>query len=467
MSAPDRATGGAPAPQRCPALLVAAPASGQGKTTLTAALARLHARQGRRVRVFKCGPDFLDPHWHQLATGAPVHQLDLWMNGEADCAQRLHAAAQESDLILIEGVMGLFDGQPSAADLARHFGVPVLAVVDASAMAGTFGALVHGLKDYQPDLPWAGVLANRVGTARHADMLRAGLRDPADWLGALMRVPLPTPGAAGTGKASPALLPERHLGLVAAHELGDALARLDAAADALAATPLGQMDGAALQRWAVDFPAPAAVPAVPPLLQGRTVAVARDAAFCFLYAANLQTLSDLGARLAFFSPLADAALPPCDAVWLPGGYPELHTAQLAANPGMRASLLAHVARGKPLWAECGGMMALFDTIVLADGSRQPLWGLLPGTVTMHQRLAALGPQQLTLGEHTLRGHTFHYSTVDTPLPVQARTARPHERPQPGAGEALYRQGPIAASYFHAWFPSSPEAVADLLGGGGR
>ena len=461
-----------PAVARCPALLIAAPASGQGKTTITAALARLHARQGRKVRVFKCGPDFLDPHWHQLATGAPVHQLDLWMNGEADCAQRLHAAAQEADLLLIEGVMGLFDGQPSAADLAQRFGVPVLAVVDASAMAGTFGALVHGLKDYRPGLPWAGVLANRVGTARHAEMLRAGLRDPADWLGALMRVLPPKTGAAGevagkAGKASPALLPERHLGLVAAHELGDALTRLDAAADALAATPLGQMDGAALQRWAVDFPAPAAQPAVPPLLQGRTVAVARDAAFCFIYAANLQTLTDLGAQLVFFSPLADAALPPCDAVWLPGGYPELHTDQFSANQGMRASLQAHVVQGKPLWAECGGMMALFDAIVLADGSRHPLWGLLPGTVTMHKRLAALGPQHLTVGAHTLRGHTFHYSTVETTLPVQARTARPGEQPQTDAGEALYRQGSIAASYFHAWFPSSPEAVAELLGGGGR
>ncbi|MGP1684235.1 MAG: nucleotide-binding protein, partial [Giesbergeria sp.] len=130
----------------CPALLVAAPASGQGKTTVVAALARLHARQGRRVRVFKCGPDFLDPHWHQLASGAPVHSLDLWINGADDCATRLHAAAQEADLVLIEGVMGLFDGEPSAADLARRFGVPVLAVVDASAMAGTFGALAHGLR---------------------------------------------------------------------------------------------------------------------------------------------------------------------------------------------------------------------------------------------------------------------------------------------------------------------------------
>lgn len=443
---------------RCPALLIAAPASGQGKTTVTAALARLHARRGLRVRVFKCGPDFLDPHWHQLASGAAVHQLDLWMNGEADCAQRLHDAARESDLILIEGVMGLFDGTPSAADLARHFGVPVLAVVDGSAMAGTFGALAYGLRHYRPGLPWAGVLANRVGSARHADMLREGLQDPSDWMGALLRV------APGGGAAGAALLPERHLGLVAAHELQDSLQRLDAAADALEATPLGQMTAGDLQRWAVDFAAPAQTAPVPPLLEGRTVAVARDAAFCFVYAANLQCLEQMGARVVFFSPLHDAALPPCDAVWLPGGYPELHTAQISANTGLQASLRAHVAAGRPLWAECGGMMALFDSITLADGAVAPLWGLLPGRVTLHKRLAALGPQQLTVAGHTLRGHTFHYSTSDSSAPVVARTARPNEAVSPDAGEALYRQGSLHASYFHAWFPSSPEAVAYLLGG---
>jgi len=448
-------------PTRCPAILIAAPASGQGKTTVTAALARLHARQGRRVRVFKCGPDFLDPHWLQLASGAPVHQLDLWMNGEADCAQRLHAAAQESDLILIEGVMGLFDGTPSAADLAQRFGVPVLAVVDASAMAGTFGALAFGLRHYRVGLPWAGVLANRVGSARHADMLRDGLQDADDWMGALMRV------AAGDGaaKASAPLLPERHLGLVVAHELHDALQRLDAAADALAATPLGQMGLDELQRWAVDFPAPAATP-VAPLLAGRTVAVGRDEAFCFIYAANLQCLAQMGAKVVFFSPLHDAALPACDAVWLPGGYPELHAATIAANTAMQASLRTHMAAGKPLWAECGGMMALFESITLADGTQHPLWGLLPGRVAMQKRLAALGPQHLMVAGHTLRGHTFHYSTAQSTAPVVGRTARPQALPAPDAGEALYRQGSIHASYFHAWFASAPAAVAHLLGGEG-
>ncbi|MFZ4284919.1 cobyrinate a,c-diamide synthase [Variovorax sp. HJSM1_2] len=459
-------------PVSCPAIVVAAPASGQGKTTVAAALARLHVRQGRRVCVFKCGPDFLDPHWLQLASAAPVQQLDLWMTGEADCQQRLFDAAspdgQAADLIIVEGVMGLFDGKPSVGDLAQRFGIPVLAVVDASAMAGTFGAIAHGLRHYRPTLPWAGVLANRVAGARHADMLREGLSDADDWLGAMPRVSLQTPGNA----APKGLLPERHLGLVAAHELADGLQRLDAAADALASTPLGQMSLQDLQRWAVCFPAPAATAALAkPLLAGRTIAVARDVAFCFIYAANLQTLEQLGARLVFFSPLADVCLPACDAVWLTGGYPELHTEQIGANQGMAESLRAHLAQGRPVWAECGGMMALFESITLADGQQRALWGLLPGRVTMQRRLAALGPQQLTLDGDVdgavLRGHTFHYSTTSSSAAVVARTARP-ERPgleaKADAGEAVYQQGALRASYFHAWFASNPVATARLFGG---
>ena len=436
-----------------PALLIAAPASGQGKTTVTAALARLHARQGRRVTVFKCGPDFLDPHWLALASGQAVHQMDLWMTGEADCRARLAAAAADSDLILIEGVMGLFDGDPSAADLAQRFGLPVLAVIDASAMAGTFGALAFGLQHYRPHLPWAGVLANRVASERHADMLQSSVREPDQWLGALLR--------------DPALsLPERHLGLTVASEVVDAMARLDAAADALAATPLGQMTLADLQRWNVSFSAPgdAVDSAIAPrLLAGCTVGVARDAAFCFIYQANLDCLRALGAEVVFFSPLADAALPECHAVWLPGGYPELHAARLGANTALRDSLKRHVATHRPVWAECGGMMVLFDALLTAQGQREPQWGLLPGTVCMQKRLAALGPQQWRTPQGVLRGHTFHYSTCATDLPAQERTARPHQAPSPGAGEAVYLHGSIRASYFHAWFGSSPAATASLFG----
>ena len=433
----------------CPAILIAAPASGQGKTTVASALARLHIRRGQRVRVFKCGPDFLDPHWLTLASGEPVHQLDLWMTGEADCAQRLHDAALEADLIIVEGVMGLFDGEPSAADLAQRFGLFVVAVIDASAMAGTFGALAWGLQTYRKGLRFGGVLANRVASPGHADMLQGGLRDAGQWLGGLMRSDAFT-------------LPERHLGLVMAGELPDAMARLDAAADALLQTPLGQMTHADWQRWSVAFESAEVAPVANHALQGVTIAVARDAAFCFIYAANIDCLQALGAQLVFFSPLADAALPPCDALWLPGGYPELHGPALVTNTAMRGSITAHVQANRPVWAECGGMMALFDALVTRDGVTYPMWGVLPGTTTMQKRLAALGPQQLETSGGVLRGHAFHYSTCTTDLPALARTEAAPGRALRGEGEALYQHGPVQASYFHAWFASHPAAAARLF-----
>ena len=386
-----------------------------------------------------------------LASGHPVHQLDLWMTGEADCAQRLHDAALQADLIIVEGVMGLFDGEPSAADLAQRFGLPVLAVIDAGAMAGTFGALAWGLQNYREGLQFAGVLANRVASAGHAEMLQAGLRDAAQWRGALMRSDTFT-------------LPERHLGLVVASELGDAAQRLDAAADALAETPLGKMSTADLQVWSLPFETmdPGGVVLPFDALKDRTIAVARDAAFCFIYAANIDCLQEMGAQIVYFSALHDSALPDCDALWLPGGYPELHADTLAANTAMKNSMVTHVAAGKPVWAECGGMMVLFETLTGADGASYPMWGVLPGSVTLQKRLAALGPQQLEVGGGILRGHAFHYSTCATTLPATARTQAAPGRKLRGEGEALYAQGSVKASYFHAWFASNPAAAASLF-----
>jgi cobyrinic acid a,c-diamide synthase len=436
----------------CAAILIAAPASGQGKTTVVSALARLHARQGRKVRVFKCGPDFLDPHWHALASGQPVYQLDLWMTGAEDCTARLAQAASEADLIIVEGVMGLFDSEPSAADLAERFGLHVLAVIDAGAMAGTFGALAWGLQHYRPAMPWAGVLANRVASEGHAAMLKTSVRAPSEWLGALMR-------------DDSFALPERHLGLTVASEVGDAMVRLDAAADALAATPLGRMSPQDMAHWALRLPAESEpIARAAQLLQGRTIAVARDAAFCFIYQANLDCLQDLGAELVFFSPLKDSTLPACDAVWLPGGYPELHAKALGANHALRDSLAQHIAQNKPVWAECGGMMVLFETLTDADGQSHAQWALLLGTVRMQKRLAALGPQQLRTPAGLLRGHTFHYSTCQSTVAVRRRTARPGQEPKPDAGEALFQLGPVQASYFHAWFASNPLATAALFTG---
>jgi len=422
----------------CPALLIAAPASGQGKTTVTAALARLHTRQGRRVTVFKCGPDFLDPQIHAVASGRPCQNLDLGMCGEADARWRLARAAADSDLIVIEGVMGLFDGTPSAADIACRFNIPVMAMIDAGAMAQTFGAVAHGLATYRPELPFAGVLANRVGSERHSAMARDSLPAGMGWFGALPRNPA-------------AALPERHLGLLQAAEITDLASRLDLLADALAASAT------------VDLPKPvkfevASAPAIAPLLAGKRLAIARDAAYGFIYPANLETLAQLGAELRFFSPVAGEPLPDCDAVWLPGGYPELHAERLSRNHVLWTALKTHVAAGKPLLAECGGMMSLFEEVIDKAGVSHRFGGLLPGRSVMQKRLAALGTQFTALPEGRLAGHTFHYSKSETPLVplLQATTADGR------SGEAIYRQQRLTASYVHFYFPDNPVAVAALF-----
>ncbi|MBK1722754.1 nucleotide-binding protein, partial [Thiocystis violacea] len=245
-----------PPVRRCPALFLTACSSGQGKTTLVAALARYHHRLGRRVRVLKTGPDFLDPMILSRASGAEVDPLDLWMVGEAECRRKLYEAAGEADLILVEGAMGLFDGTPSGADLAETFGLPVAALIDARGMGQTFGAIALGLARYRPALSFTGVVANQVASARHAEMIRAGIPASIPYLGGIPRL-------------AEAALPSRHLGLVQAAEVADLESRLDAAADRIAQTALAELPEP------VAFQPPAAQPALPQLLSGRRIAVAR------------------------------------------------------------------------------------------------------------------------------------------------------------------------------------------------
>lgn len=427
------------ATHRCPALLVSAPASGQGKTSVTAAIARWHRRAGRRVSVFKAGPDFLDPMLLARASGRDVHSLDLWMTGEDDARARLHAAAATSDLILVEGVMGLFDGTPSSADLATRFGLPVLAVVDGGAMAQTFGAVALGLARYRDGLHVHGVAANRIGGDYHAGLLRSSLPEGLAWFGAL-------PG-------DPALaIPERHLGLLPASELVDRDTRLDALADAWrrhASTDLPP---------AVAFEPVARVP-VPRVLHGVRIAVARDAAFCFLYPANLDLLREAGAELAFFSPVAQDALPECDAVWLPGGYPELHLPALGANAGLRQQLRSHVDAGRPMVAECGGLLYALRTLRGVNGAAFPMLDLLPGDGSIEPRVVAIGAQEVELPEGRLRGHTFHFGRAHIELAPLAVARNPDNGP---SEEAVYRVKRLTASFMHAYFPSAPGAVVALF-----
>lgn len=491
--------------KHCPALFIAAPASGQGKTTVTAALARYHRNQGRKVRVFKTGPDFLDPMILECASDAPVYQLDMWMGGEDHCRQLLYEAASDADLILIEGVMGLFDGQYSSADLAMLFDIPVLAVIDGSAMAQTFGAVAHGLATYRAGLRFAGVLANRVAGERHYHMLAESLPPGLVAWGWL-------------GRDADIALPERHLGLVQAAEVHDLEARITRAAAALKGMP-GMPDtnahvarvaggnpaneknrqtdggipswqgslpspvafvapahtgkgGADAKRetitrvsgWQESLPAPVAFTApahtsVAPLLSGVHIAVARDDAFAFLYRANLELLAAQGATLVFFSPLDDSSLPPADALYLPGGYPELHLERLAANETMKAAIRAHHAAGRPIVAECGGMLYLLQSLTDAQGRCAAMAGLLPGDATLQDKLANLGLHGIELPEGALRGHTFHYSRMESPLmPIAwSEGARPGRR-----GEPAYRAGRLHASYLHLYFPSNPAAAARLF-----
>lgn len=420
-------------------VLVSAVASGQGKTTVTAALARKLRRQGQRVRVFKTGPDFLDPMVLQRACGAPVHTLDLWIVGIDRSRQLLAQAAAEADTVLIEGVMGLYDGTPSSADLARQFGVPVLAVIDASAMAQTAGAVVLGLRDYGP-VNLAGVIANRIGSARHAQMIAESLRG----------IPL-----FATLQRQQQSLPERHLGLVQPDEVDEIDAVLDALAEQLVFNA---------NAWntvqPVCFGPIAAGQATVSELKGKTIAIARDAAFAFLYPANLDCLHELGARTIFFSPLADEPVPAeADAVYLPGGYPELHAETLSSAVRWQQSMHRAHSEHMPILAECGGMMALAESITDTQGTRWPMAGLLLGRVIMQKRLAALGPQAWHAPEGELRGHAFHYSRLESDAVPAARTVK---HPSGEASEAIYRIGSLTASYFHAYFPSCPQAVASLF-----
>lgn len=432
-----------------PIFVISAIASGQGKTTATAALARHWMAAGSKVRLFKVGADFLDPLILERASRHAVPVLDLWMVGEAECRRLLDEARQTADLVLIEGAMGLYDGTPSCADLARRFDLPVLAVIDVRAMAQTVGAVAAGLRDFG-GVHLAGVIANGVASAGHEAMVRSALRD----------IPL-----VATVTRQKAVLAERHLGLTTPAQSPDLDARLDELGLAI------KVDEAAWRRLVEDAAAPASGPDHAPapdasrprrLLAGTPIAIARDAGFTFLYPANLGCLERLGAEIEFFSPLADQPVPPgARAVFLPGGYPELHGEALGQAARFHRSIRAAHRAGMPILAECGGLMALTEAIRDVEGRDWRMAGILPGIACMQPRLAALGLQAWHTRRGELRGHTFHYSTLETPLAPVART-RSH--PRDSVGEPIYRLGPLTASYFHAYFSSSPASIVALFRG---
>ena len=367
-------------------LLVAAPRSGSGKTTLTLGLLRAYARRGLAVAGAKCGPDYIDPAFHAAATGRPSVNLDSWAMAPALLSGL--AAGVAGDLVICEGLMGLFDGVPggpgrsgSSADVAVATGWPVVLVHDVGGQAQSAAAQILGCQLFDPRLRLAGVVLNRVGSERHTRLVT----------GALDRLGIPV---LGTLPRMPALsLPERHLGLVQAAEIE----ALDRVLDGLADLVEAHCDLNALRALALPGPeAPGYHPAVPLPPPGQRIAVARDAAFSFLYPHMLAGWRMAGAELMFFSPLADEPPPPgCDSCWLPGGYPELHAGPLAAAARFRDGLQAFAA-DRPVHGECGGYMVLGEVLVDADGAEHRMAGLLGLATSFARRKLHLGYRDATL-----------------------------------------------------------------------
>ena len=401
-------------------LILAAPASGSGKTVVALALAAALRRRGKRVVPAKSGPDYIDGAFLAAAAGAPCRNLDAWAMRRETIAATL-AACGDADLVLCEGAMGLFDGIGagsigSTAALAGIVGWPVVLVADAAGVGASISALVQGFARHRPETRLGGIILNRVGSARHRAALEAALaRDVPEvaYLGALTR-------------DAALALPSRHLGLVQASEL-EALDTLIARAAEKAEAELDVARILALAAPATLAPEKTAPPLPPP---GQRIAVARDRAFAFAYAFVLEGWRAAGASLAFFSPLADEPPDPaCDAVYLPGGYPELHAGTLAAARRCRAGLHAAAAHGARIYGECGGYMALGRGLVDAAGARHEMMGLLPLETDFSERRLQLGYREARLLASSpfgaagarYRGHEFHYATVR----------------EEGAGDALF------------------------------
>jgi len=427
----------------CPALFISAPSSGQGKTTITCALARLLSRQGKVVKIFKTGPDYLDPQILAQASGQPVEPIDIWMAGAEYCQQRFYEAAKTADLILVEGAMGLFDGDPSSADLAALFHIPIALVMDVKGMAQTAAVIAIGLANYRSDITVCGLIANNCGTQRHRELIEDTL-------------PAHIPLLATLKRAEDVALPERHLGLVQASEVADELElRFNAAADYLEESCVDNI---------LDFIKPTAfyaqaVPEVKLLLNGLTIAIARDEAFSFIYTANVNALKNMGATVTYFSPIHDSHLPAADALWLPGGYPELHAAALSVNTTMHKAIQQFHTAGKPILAECGGFLYALQSLTDLNDNQHAMLGLLPGIGAMKGKRGCQGMQTAMLPEGEIRGHAHHRSrSADTPQPIGYGKRQRHSAP----GEAIYREQKLTASYLHLFFPSNLEATAAIF-----
>ena len=425
-------------------LLISAPSSGTGKTTVMLGLLRALSEDGVAVQPFKSGPDYIDPAFHHAACGRPSFNLDNWAMGPA-LWQAITSRAAGADICVAEGSMGLFDGVAtrgqqgfgSSAETAQAMGWPVVLVLDVGGQAQSAAATALGFRTYLPELPFAGVILNRVASSRHERLTRLGME----------RAGLPVLGV--LPRRGDLALPERHLGLIQAVEHPD----LEAAIAGYASFLREHVDLTAIRAAARGAALPSNPPVLPPPPAQR-IAIARDAAFSFTYPHLLERWQDAGAKILPFSPLADEAPDPsADLVWLPGGYPELHAGKLAAAATFRKGLRAH-AETRPVHGECGGYMALGEALIDKSGTRHQMAGLL-GLVTSYEtRKFHLGYRRAILKAPlpgftpgiALRGHEFHYSTIlEQPDPALAKVCDADGVLVPETGSC---RGHASGTFFH-------------------
>ena len=428
-------------------LIVAAPRSGSGKTTVTLGLLAALQRRGIAVRAGKAGPDYIDPAFHAAATGAASVNLDSWAMPPALLDALTGEAAQAAELLIIEGVMGLFDGVPgprgctgTTADLATRFRLPVLLVLDVSGQSQTAAAVVRGLAWHDPGVGIAGVVLNRVGSERHRVLVEDAIHALA----------IPVLGAVPRGAAL--TMPERHLGLVQAGEHADLAARIASLAD-MAQRHL-DLDRIVASAPPVTVAAPYHLSALPP--PGQRIAVAADAAFTFVYPHLCDGWRRAGAEIVTFSPLADQPPPDgCDACWLPGGYPELHAGTLA-NARRFHDGLRRFSAARPVHGECGGYMVLGQGLEDAQGKRHAMAGLLGHATSFAKRKLHLGYREARLlvdsplgpAGSTIRGHEFHYATLTSQSADEGflEITDAHGKP---LGDIGGRRGRVTGTFFHA------------------
>ena len=421
-------------------LIVAAPRSGSGKSTLTVGILSALSRRGHTVQPFKCGPDYIDPSFHTAACGRVSFNLDAWAMRPELIDSLVQDATVGCDIAIVEGVMGLFDGakvpgrtgRGSTADLALRLGWPVLLILDVAAQAETAAAVTLGLHTYREGISIAGVILNNVGSAGHAAMVTE----------AICALGIPVLGA--VPRLAEAQWGERHLGLIQAQETADLAARIDAITRAVASgVDLDALIHLAQQaRLDPSMPSPQCIS--PP---GQRIALAQDVAFSFIYPHVVAGWRKAGAEIVPFSPLRDEAPDSdCDAVWLPGGYPELHAGALAAARGFHQGMGACVDRGVAVHGECGGYMVLGAGLEDAEGRRHAMVGLLGLETSFKSRLLHLGNRQARLTSETLLGHEFHYSSVlanpDAPY-AEITDATGQRTDDQGS-----RRGNVTGTFFH-------------------